>query len=196
MLLLKITTNGLECFPFHVIEIHASLIQYPTCFSESYFVEELCFCITYICLTSVCISRDGMCLRWNDFNFIMYYIWYDNIMYEICFPYWQKPCWYSSHLTLCGLTKKSRTKMVMIRCILFLHIALCWTSQGCWRILHCPCIKLQSMALNYFPFYVTDFHASLIQYPIYPIVMRGYAFAQPVSHICTPIKGLNMSPLR
>ena len=121
MLLLKITTNGLECFPFHVIEIHASLIQYPTCFSESYFVEELCFCITYICLTSVCISRDGMCLRWNDFNFIMYYIWYDNIMYEICFPYWQKPCWYSSHLTLCGLTKKSRTKMVMIRCILFLH---------------------------------------------------------------------------
>ena len=52
------------------------------------------------------------------------------------------------------------------------------------------------MALNYFPFHVTDFHAPLIQYPIYPIVMKGYAFAQPVSYICTPIKGLNMSPLR
>ena len=48
MLLLKTTTNGLECLPFHAIDIHASLIQYPTCFSESYFDEELCFCITYV----------------------------------------------------------------------------------------------------------------------------------------------------
>ena len=123
------------------------------------------------CLTFVCISRDGMCLCWNDFNFIMCYIY---ILYEICFPYWQKPSWYSSHLTLYGLTKKSSTKMVMIKCILFLHSCFMLNISG---LLKNSPLSLYEIIIN---------GLELFSIPCY----RFSCFTHSISHISYCNEGL------
>ena len=83
ILFLKTTTNSLEFFPFHVIDIHASLIQYPICLSKSYFDEELCFCITNVLYlaayhgverVSVEMISTSSCVIYNMIIYCMKYV--------------------------------------------------------------------------------------------------------------------------
>ena len=119
MLLSKTTPNGLDFFPFHIIDIHASLIQYPICPSKSYFDEELCFCITDVSYLSTYHGVERISVKMISTSSCVIY---DMMIYCVK---------YVSHIDKTQLIlqpfnpirpdKNSSAKMVMKEYILILH---------------------------------------------------------------------------